>query len=157
MCVFVCMNVLGCVHMCMGMHMWGGMYIVCGGMCICGGYVPVGRGVCVRVCWYVQVPPEGCRRVSEPLEPELQAVASPSGWVLETELRCSAGATRALNCWAVSPELRVFSDLGQPPSWSTRSPFLTSSQGWGGSQGSLSIYCSLLIVHITEYKGSWEP
>lgn len=43
------MNVLGCVHMCMGMHMWGGMYIVCGGMCICGGYVPV------CVCGYVYV------------------------------------------------------------------------------------------------------
>lgn len=96
--VFVCMNVLGCVHMCMGMHMWGVctlcvevcVYVVGMYMCVCG--------VCVRVCWYVQVPPEGCRRVSEPLEPELQAVVSPSGWVLETELRCSAGATRALNC-----------------------------------------------------------
>lgn len=47
------MNVLGCVHMCMGMHMWGVctlcvevcVYVVGMYMCVCG-YVYVCVGMC---------------------------------------------------------------------------------------------------------------
>lgn len=42
------------------------------------------------------------RRVSDPLDLDLQVVMRHPAWVLGMELRSSARAVYALNCWAIS-------------------------------------------------------
>ena len=61
------------------------------------------KKICVCVCVCVCGVHGGQKRVSDPLELELQVVVSRLMWVLVTELRSSTRAARALNTLATSP------------------------------------------------------